>query len=880
MTPERWNRVKEVLAAARGLPANEREERLAGACAGDAELRAEVESLLACEDEARDFLETAGSEAALADPGPEAQAGARIGPYRVLSEIGRGGMGTVYLAERDDREYRKQVAIKLVRGDAESAAVVRRFRQERQILAELDHPNIARLLDGGTTDEGIPYVVMEHVDGIPIDAYCEARRSSVEQRLALFRTVCAAAGDAHRKGVVHRDLKPGNILVTGEGTPKLLDFGIAKLLSPPPGSEQTVTGTLLMTPEYASPEQWRGGAVTPASDIYSLGVILYRLLAGRSPYRVGPDLPHELGRLVCEEDPGSPSTVVEPLKRRRLAGDLDAIVLKALRKEPERRYASAEELSEDIRRHLEGLPVTARRDGLGYRASRFVRRHKAVAVTALATAAAAALVAAVVAHRLPSTGSAAPAPAAPAISSLAVLPLANLSHDPEQEFFADGMTEALITDLSRIGSLRVVSRTSVMRYKAATRPLQQIARELGVDGIVEGSVLRSGDRVRITAQLIRAADDRHLWAQTYERDLRDVLALQGTVAHAIADEIQVRLSAQAQARLTRRTAVDPKAYIAYSRGRYFWNRRNEDSLKTAIRYFQEALQDDPTYAPAYSGLADSHFYLGYAFGHDPPREAMPKARADAVKALELDETLAEAHTSLALVRFFFDWDWPAAEREFQRAIELDPNYATAHHGYAVFLAAMHRSDESLAQARSALQVDPLSLPVNNILAGLLNAAGRRDEAIEQYRKTLELDPGFATGHANLGAAYVQKGLEKQGIEEILQAGILSGQSPATVRERRRAYEEGGLRGFRRKELERGLAAWDGWHWTASEIAWLHAELGQRDEAMKWLARAYAARSGSLIWLNINDWPRLDADSRRLHADPRFQDLLHRIGLPE
>jgi tetratricopeptide (TPR) repeat protein len=397
---------------------------------------------------------------------------------------------------------------------------------------------------------------------------------------------------------------------------------------------------------------------------------------------------------------------------------------------------------------------------------------------------------------------------------------------------------------------------------------------------VEGSVLRSGDRVRITAQLIRAADDRHLWAQTYERDLRDVLALQGTVAHAIADEIQVRLSAQAQARLTRRTAVDPKAYIAYSRGRYFWNRRNEDSLKTAIRYFQEALQDDPTYAPAYSGLADSHFYLGYAFGHDPPREAMPKARADALKALELDETLAEAHTSLAFVRFFFDWDWPAAEREFQRAIELDPNYATAHHGYAVFLAAMHRSDESLAEARSALQVDPLSLPVNNILAGLLNAAGRRDEAIEQYRKTLELDPGFATGHANLGAAYVQKGLEKQGIEEILQAGILSGQSPATVRERRRAYEEGGLRGFRRKELERGLAAWDGWHWTASEIAWLHAELGQRDEAMKWLARAYAARSGSLIWLNINDWPRLDADSRRLHADPRFQDLLHRIGLPE
>ena len=297
-----------------------------------------------------------------------------------------------------------------------------------------------------------------------------------------------------------------------------------------------------MTPEYASPEQWRGGSVTAASDVYSLGVLLYRLLTGRGPYRVGPDVPHELGRVICEEDPEPPSAAGAPQTRRRLAGDLDAIVLKAMRKEPERRYGSAEELSEDIRRHLEGLPVTARTDGLAYRAGRLVRRNRAVAVTAVTMAISAALLSAFVYHRARVANTGAPTTPAGAIASLAVLPLTNLSRDPEQEYFADGMTEALITDLSRIASLRVVSRTSVMGYKATAKPLPEIARELNVDAVVEGSVLHSGDRVRITAQLIRAADDRHLWAGSYERELRDVLELQGAVAHAIASEIKGRLT--------------------------------------------------------------------------------------------------------------------------------------------------------------------------------------------------------------------------------------------------------------------------------------------------------------------------------------------------
>jgi tetratricopeptide (TPR) repeat protein len=413
-----------------------------------------------------------------------------------------------------------------------------------------------------------------------------------------------------------------------------------------------------------------------------------------------------------------------------------------------------------------------------------------------------------------------------------------------------------------------------MRFKGTSKLLPEIARELGVDGVVEGSVLRSGDKVRITAQLIRAADDRHLWAGSYERELRDILALQGGAAEAIAGEIQGRLRTN-ETRLASRPAVDPAAYLACMRGRYFWNRRNEESLESAIASFEEALKADPAYAPAYSGLADSYFYRGYVFGRLPPREAMPKARAAARKALELDGTLADAHTSLALVAFFYDWDWPGAEREFRRAIELNPNYATAHHGYAVFLAAMHRKDESVAEARRALEVDPLSLPVNNILGTTLTIAGRYDEAIEQYRKTLELDPGFALAQKNLGEVYVRLGMTKRAVEQFLKERTLTGTGPATVAELRRSYEQGGMLGFRSKELELAVAKWNGWHADASSIAFLHACLGHRDEAMTWLEKAYAARSGSLLWIDMDD-----ADGwKSIRSDPRFQDLLHRIGLP-
>jgi serine/threonine protein kinase len=483
-------------------------------------------------------------------------------------------MAGVYLAVRADGEFRRQVAIKLVRPSADSQEVLKRFRQERQTLAGLDHPNIVKLLDGGSTPERVPYLVMDYVEGSPIDEYCDSHKSSVEERLRLFSKACEAVQYAHQKQVIHRDLKPSNILVTAEGVPKLLDFGIAKVLTPDFSEQAPATETVArcMTPAYASPEQVRGRPVTPATDIYSLGVVLYELLTGHRPYRLKEDTPAELERAICEQAPEPPSVAVgraeskssdgarvvkapEPTSRtrggqpeklrRRLRGDLDNIVLKALRKEPERRYGSVQEFVRDIDRHLNRLPVTARPSSFAYRGSRFVQRHKTEVITSvlgmlLFAAAATILTLNAVKVRERHPGGA----PTPRIQSLAVLPLANLSGDPAQEYFSDGMTDALITDLAQIGSLKVISRTSTMRYKKTDKPLPEIARELNVDGIVEGSVQRSGDRVLITAQLIHGPSDKHLWANSYERDLRDVFALEREVTADIAHQVQARLSTQ------------------------------------------------------------------------------------------------------------------------------------------------------------------------------------------------------------------------------------------------------------------------------------------------------------------------------------------------
>jgi TolB-like protein/DNA-binding winged helix-turn-helix (wHTH) protein/Flp pilus assembly protein TadD len=458
------------------------------------------------------------------------------------------------------------------------------------------------------------------------------------------------------------------------------------------------------------------------------------------------------------------------------------------------------------------------------------------------------------------------------IRSIAVLPLDNLSGDASQNYFADGMTDELITDLAQISALRVISRTSVMVYKGARKPLPQIARELNVDAVVEGTVLRSGDQVRITAQLIEASTDKHLWSQSYEGELRDTLALQNGVARAIADQIRINLTPQEQAALKSAKVVNPEAYESYLKGRYFWNKRTPDALKAALAYFNQAIEEDPKYAPAYSGLADTYALLGdWQYAVMTPKEAFPKAKAAAIKALELDSALGEAHNSLAFVLDGFDWDFDSAGKEFRRAIELSPGYATAHHWYAWHLSLLGRYDEAIAEMRKAQNLDPLSLIINADLAELLGLAHSYDESIQQSRKTIEMDPTFALAHNQLAQAYLEKHMYDEAVAEMQKAVELSGSSPTCIANLARSYVASGKKSEAVKLLSDLKKRSNPSYSNASEIAMIYASLGDTDQAMNWLEKGYEERFNPGVLLR----PGFDP----LRSDSRFQNLLRRIGLP-
>lgn len=459
------------------------------------------------------------------------------------------------------------------------------------------------------------------------------------------------------------------------------------------------------------------------------------------------------------------------------------------------------------------------------------------------------------------------------IRSLAVLPLENLSGDANQEYFVDGMTDELTTNLAKIKSLRVISRTSAMQYKNVRKPLADIARSLHVDAVVQGSILRSGDKLRITVQLVDARTDRHLWAEDYNRDLRDVVAVQGEVARRIAEEIRTTLTAEERAELTSQHQVNPEAYEAYLRGRYFWNTRTEEGMKKAIAYFNQSMGKDPNNPLAYDGVADCWLSLGW-YGYLSPQATFPQTKAAAMKALELDATLGEAHASLAMASMNYDWDWSAAEREFRKAIELNPNYANAHHWYADYLSAVGRHDDAIKESKRAVELDPISPIINAWLGWRYFFARQYDVAIEQYLKTLEMDPTFVPAHLVLGQGYEQKSMPKKAVDELKKAVSLSGGSSVYVSSLAHAYAIAG----RRREAEMLLRQLNerAQHTYVApfHIAIIYAGLGQKDQALAWLEKGYQERCAGMVWLKVD--PRLDV----LRSDPRFQDLLRRIGLPQ
>jgi eukaryotic-like serine/threonine-protein kinase len=872
VTPERWKKVEEVFEAVLRRPVEDRAAFLDSVCGDDMTLRNQVDTLLHSIQRAGNSMNSPAFGSALTDTmvGEETPTviGKRLGAYRIEREIGRGGMGSVYLAVRADDEYKKRVAIKLIKRGMDTDFIVRRFRNERQILASLDHPHIARLLDGGTTDDGLPYFVMEYVEGHPIYRYCDQHRLTIIERLKLFREVCAAVQYAHENQVIHRDLKPTNILVTAVGTPKLLDFGIAKLLNTDLSSEvlePTTAAVRMMTPEYASPEQVRGETISAASDVYSLGVLLYELLTDHRPYRIKSHLPDDLARIVCEFEPDLPSVAVnlievltvegrDPIEitpdsvsrlrsttpeqlRRELSGSLDNIVLKAMRKEIPKRYGSVEELSADIGRYLEGHPVSA--------PSYFLSLVASEADTA--------------------------DPAA-AVRSLAVLPFQVLRvEEKSDEFLGMGLADAIITKLSNLDRIMVRPTSAVVKYFDGTHNILAAGQELNVGYVLDGRIQRVADRLRLTVQLVRMRDGNPLWAAKFDEDYTDLFSVEDSISEQVANALVPRLTGEEREVLLRRETENSDAYRAFLKGRYFWNRFTPDDFAKALEQFNEAIRLDPGYAQAHVGIAD-YYNWAAIFGIGTPAENFAQAKAAAIRALDLDDQLAEAYAALAFTNLCYDWDWEGAEHRFKRSLELNPNYGPAHQWYSNLLAAQGRFDEALDEIKRAQEINPLSLMDRSIAGWTYYHARQYLLAEHELKASLEIDRNFSNGHLLLGFVYERLGRHEESINSFNRAIELMSGSIVPLSSMGFTLAVSGRRDEARAILEHLKKLNEERYVSPYLVAWIHTALGDRDAAFKSLERAIELRDEWLIWLGTDPW------FDNLRDDPRFAQLLGRVGL--
>jgi TolB-like protein/Tfp pilus assembly protein PilF len=752
-------------------------------------------------------------------------------------------MGEVYRAT--DTKLDRQVAVKVLSERlANDPQALARFEREAREVAALSHPNIVGIHDFGS-DRGVTYAVSELLEGESLRQRLRCGPMPWRQAVEIAVAVADGFSAAHAKGIVHRDLKPENIFLTGDGQAKILDFGLARTKSVAPVADsaaptETETGAVMGTPAYMSPEQVRGEQAETTSDLFSFGCVLYEMISGRRAFD-RPTAGETLAAILRDESPACSD--------QRHLPDLDRAIVRCLQKNAAARWQSARDLSFALKSLLSQPERGSRR--------RF-RFWPIAAAMAVALGATALFVA--------TRGGASKARN---IHSLAVLPLRNLSGDPAQEYFVDGMTEALIAGLAQIRALKVISRTSVMRFKETTKSLPEIAGELHVDAIVEGSVQRAGGRVRIMAQLIEGATDAHLWAKEYEGDLNDVLRLESSVSQAIASEIRIQVTPGERTRLSSARAVKPEAYEAYLLGRYHQYKLNEKDLQLAIGHFERAIQIDPGYAAAYASLAEVFPERG-VWGAGEFREDEARARTAAQKAIQLDPELAEGHGALAFILYHYDWNWAGSETEFKRTLELDPNNWAAQTHYAVMLMALGRFSDAIAQIAKARELDPLSSYVESTYGRILYRARKYEEAIPHLDRAAQLDPRDYSAYSRLVDVYVQLGRFKEAMEAEEKAQANQGGAVLHTLRLAQIHARMGQRREALRALEEAKKTRN-WDRNVFELALLYAALGDKDEAFVWLEKGLERRD-LIIFLKTE--PKFDS----LRSDPRFEQLVRRIGL--